>query len=68
MRCPSCLCSDSHEIEIETVRYLECDHCGALISPEEDPDRLLTVRYRDVRMLQRKLQETNEMVEKLCHG
>lgn len=62
MQCPSCLCSASQEVVINSVKYLECDFCGNLISAESSDRSYSNDKEEELKMLREQLKVANDII------
>lgn len=65
MQCPSCLCSASQEVIINSVKYLECEFCGNLMSTEKPINYSFNDQSEELKMLRLKLKEANDIIDSL---
>lgn len=65
MQCPSCLCSTSEEVIINTTKYYECTYCGNLMSTQESIDNSFKDHSEELKMLRVKLEEANNRIDAL---
>lgn len=59
MQCSSCSCSNNREVVINSVKYLECDFCGNLMTPMDSVSYL----NEELSKLRLKMLEVVELIE-----